>query len=373
MTKSRDAEDKKHPAHDPSRRKFLKGVGFVGAGAAIADHLWVEAEAEEKAATPESLSGTIKVLLDVNGQSREAQVEPRTTLLNTLRNHLDPAVTGPKLVCDVGTCGACTVLLDGKPVYSCLVLAVDATRKKITTVEGLGTPENPNAVQAAFVENDALMCGFCTPGFVTTISAYLKKNPNPSLAEVREACKGNFFSCGTIREFSKQPSRPRKFAGLRSRRKELIQQQPQASPSPSPKPKKKICVPRVVKRRRSKWRNRVDADVAQAGDRTTSTPYSTSYDARRWSVEAGIARYTYDQRCPGMFTAQPALSARSCSGHQDRHDAAAKIPGAHHSRALDELRFAGLRSQPLQLQHLKRRRCTAANNVHYDCSACCPR
>lgn len=195
MTKSREDRDD----HDPGRRKFLKGVGIAGAGAAIADHLWTEAEAKAKetASTPESLSGTVKVVLDVNGQKRDAQVEPRTTLLNTLRNHLEPAVTGPKLVCDVGTCGACTVLLDGKPVYSCMVFAVDATNKKITTVEGLGTPDNPNAVQAAFVEHDALMCGFCTPGFVTTISAYLKKNPNPSLDEVREACKGNFCRCGT--------------------------------------------------------------------------------------------------------------------------------------------------------------------------------
>ena len=103
---------------------------------------------------------------------------------------------GPKLVSDAGACGACTVLLEGA-VYSCLVLAVDAAGKKVTTVEGLGTPDNLNAVQAAFVEQDALMCGFCTPGFVTTISAYLKKNPNPTLDEVREACKGNFCRCGT--------------------------------------------------------------------------------------------------------------------------------------------------------------------------------
>ena len=198
MTKSRDdREDQKQTGHDPGRRKFLKGVGIVGAGAAIADQLWVEAEAEEQQAAPDAASGTVKVVLAVNGQKRSVQVEPRTTLLNTLRNHLEPAVTGPKLVCDMGTCGACTVLLDGKPVYSCLVLAVDATNKKITTVEGLGSPDKPNAVQAAFVENDALMCGFCTPGFVTTLSAYLKKNPNPSLAEVREACKGNFCRCGT--------------------------------------------------------------------------------------------------------------------------------------------------------------------------------
>jgi xanthine dehydrogenase YagT iron-sulfur-binding subunit len=196
MTKSRD--DRDDQKHDPGRRKFLKGVGIAGAGAAIADQLWpgVEtAEAQEKQA--EVLSGAVKLVLDVNGEKRSVQVEPRTTLLNTLRNHLEPAVTGPKLVCDMGTCGACTVLLDGKPVYSCLVLAVDAANKKITTVEGLGSPEKPNAVQAAFVENDALMCGFCTPGFVTTITAYLKKNPNPSLAEVREACKGNFCRCGT--------------------------------------------------------------------------------------------------------------------------------------------------------------------------------
>jgi xanthine dehydrogenase YagT iron-sulfur-binding subunit len=197
MAKSRDdAEDQKQE-HDPGRRNFLKGVGIVGAGAAIADHLWVEAEAEEKAASTQAMSRTVRIVLDVNGSKRPAEVEPRTTLLNALRNHLEPAVTGPKLVCDMGTCGACTVLLDGKPVYACLVLAVDAANKKITTVEGLGSPDKPNAVQAAFVETDALMCGFCTPGFITTISAYLKKNPNPSMAEVREACKGNFCRCGT--------------------------------------------------------------------------------------------------------------------------------------------------------------------------------
>jgi len=184
--------------HDSSRRKFLKGVGIAGAGAAIADQLWTEAEAKpESQAKPNVMSGEGKVVLNVNGEQRTVQVEPRTTLLNALRNHLEPAVTGPKLVCDMGTCGACTVLIDDKPVYSCLVLAIDAANKKITTVEGLGTPDKPNAVQAAFVEQDALMCGFCTPGFVTTISAYLKKHPNPSLDEVREACKGNFCRCGT--------------------------------------------------------------------------------------------------------------------------------------------------------------------------------
>jgi xanthine dehydrogenase YagT iron-sulfur-binding subunit len=194
----KSGNEKPKPAkHNPGRRKFLKGVGIAGAGAAITDHLWAEAEAEEQQPKPNVMSGESMVVLNVNGKQQTVSVEPRTTLLNAMRNHLDPAVTGPKLVCDMGTCGACTVLIDDKPVYSCLVLAVDAANKKITTAEGLGTPEKPNAVQAAFVEHDALMCGFCTPGFVTTISAYLKKNPNPSLDEVREACKGNFCRCGT--------------------------------------------------------------------------------------------------------------------------------------------------------------------------------
>ena len=191
---------KKSSRYDPSRRKFLKGVGVAGAGAALADH-FISADTKSSAAESVTagvpVAGTVNIALDVNGAKRNVTVEPRTTLLNALRNDLEPAVTGPKLVCDMGTCGACTVLMDGKNVYSCLVLAVDAVGKKLTTVEGFGSPENLSALQSAFVEHDGLMCGFCTPGFVTTISAYLKKNPNPTLDEVREACKGNFCRCGT--------------------------------------------------------------------------------------------------------------------------------------------------------------------------------
>ncbi len=199
MTDDSD-QNKKLPdgSHDASRRRFLKGVGIAGAGAALADSLLVEVEAKDtKAGGGVLLAGNVDVVLNINGERRTAKVEPRTTLLNTLRNNLEPALTGPKLVCDVGTCGACTVLLDGKPVYSCLVFAVDATGKEITTVEGLGSPGSLNAVQSSFVDKDALMCGFCTPGFVTTLSAYLKKNPRPTGQEVRDACKGNFCRCGT--------------------------------------------------------------------------------------------------------------------------------------------------------------------------------
>ena len=200
MTDGQDeGRDVKDALRDPGRRRFLKGVGVVGAGAALADGLLLRHEREAEAAADEAGpgAGTLKLTLDINGQKRSANVEPRTTLLSAMRHHLAPPLTGPKLVCDMGTCGACTVLMDGKPVYSCLVLAVDAAGKKLTTVEGLGAPESLSEVQRAFVEHDALMCGFCTPGFVTTVTAYLKKNPNPTLEEVREACKGNFCRCGT--------------------------------------------------------------------------------------------------------------------------------------------------------------------------------
>jgi aerobic-type carbon monoxide dehydrogenase small subunit (CoxS/CutS family) len=193
-------QKKKSSSHDASRRKFLKDVGVAGAGAALADSLLRHDVSAANSALPapdDPVSGSVNIVLDVNGQKRTVTVEPRTTLLSSMRDRLEPAITGPKLVCDMGTCGACTVIMDDKPVYSCLVLAVDAAGKKLTTAEGLGSPDNLNEVQKAFVAHDALMCGFCTPGFGTTIAAYLKTNSNPTLEEVREACKGNFCRCGT--------------------------------------------------------------------------------------------------------------------------------------------------------------------------------
>ena len=111
---------------------------------------------------------------------------------------MEPGLTGAKLVCNVGTCGACTVMMEGKAVYGCSILAVDAVGKKITTVEGLGTPEKMNAVQTAFVEKDALMCGFCTNGFVVTVTSVVRDNPNLTLEQWKEGCKGNFCRCGTF-------------------------------------------------------------------------------------------------------------------------------------------------------------------------------
>ncbi len=182
-----------------SRRGFLKGVGAVGVGAVLADRSVLKAAEEPAAPAADNkvVSGTVTITLNINGKDRKVSVEPRTTLLNALRNNLEPGLTGPKLVCDMGTCGACTVLLNDKPVYGCMDLAIDGVGKGITTVEGIGTPENLSPVQAAFGEKDAMMCGYCTDGFVTSITGLLKANPNPTEQEVREACKGNFCRCGT--------------------------------------------------------------------------------------------------------------------------------------------------------------------------------
>ena len=198
---SQDPSDKTGSTSGLSRRSFLRaGVAAVAADAMLdrgASAQEAPAAGPDATALNTPIAGDVNVTLNVNDQQRQVTVEPRTTLLSALRDRMEPAVTGPKLVCDAATCGACTVLLNGKPVYGCSVLAIDAVGKKITTVEGLGTPDKMNPVQAAFVEKDAMMCGFCTSGFVTTLSALIRDNPNPSELQVREACKGNFCRCGT--------------------------------------------------------------------------------------------------------------------------------------------------------------------------------
>lgn len=187
-----------------SRRSFLKQAGVAGAVAAIAPLGLGEKPADSAppaADRDDSKSplqkGKINLSLSINGTNRKVTVEPRTTLLSALRDHLQPPLTGTKSVCDRGQCGACTVHLNDRPVYSCMTLAADAVGKHITTVEGLGSPEHLSPVQAAFVEKDALQCGFCTPGFVMSVTALLEKNPHPTEADVRQACAGNICRCGT--------------------------------------------------------------------------------------------------------------------------------------------------------------------------------
>jgi xanthine dehydrogenase YagT iron-sulfur-binding subunit len=139
--------------------------------------------------------GKVPVTLSVNGNKLNAQLEPRVTLLDALRDKFE--LTGAKRVCDRGTCGACTVLMDDKPVYSCSVLAIDAQGREITTIEGLGEPGKLHPIQQAFVDHDAQQCGFCTPGFVMATKAFLERNPNPTLEEIKHGLGGNFCRCGT--------------------------------------------------------------------------------------------------------------------------------------------------------------------------------
>ncbi|HLK60429.1 MAG TPA: (2Fe-2S)-binding protein [Chthonomonadaceae bacterium] len=197
-------DETEEQAQGLSRRQFLRGVGAVGAGTALATELLppetAEAEPKPLAQPPKGKTlpkGFQTITLNVNGQVMNMEVEPRTTLLNALRNHADPPITGPKLICDQGACGGCTVLVDGKTAYGCMLLAVDVVGKKITTVEGLEKDGKLSPVQQAFVEKDALMCGFCTPGFVMSVTALLQANPNPTLADVQHACAGNVCRCGT--------------------------------------------------------------------------------------------------------------------------------------------------------------------------------
>src|SRR5262249_735807 len=137
----------------------------------------------------------VAIDLTINGQRKSVKIEPRVTLLEALRDTLD--YTGCKKVCDRATCGACTVILDGSPVYSCSVFAIEAQGKSIQTVEGLGGADGLHPIQAAFVENDAQQCGFCTSGFVMAIKALLDKHPNPTAAEMRMGLGGNLCRCGT--------------------------------------------------------------------------------------------------------------------------------------------------------------------------------
>jgi len=189
--------------HDPkkpgvasghSRRDFLRGSSVAAATAVLTGQATLALdEAQAAQGEPKVLAGTVDITLKVNGQDRSCAVEPRSTLLDVLRHRLD--VTGPKRVCDRASCGACTAIIDGDPVYSCTTLAVSCQGKTIETLESFETGEH--GVPYAFHQNDALQCGYCTPGFVTACKAFLDKNPNPSLDEVRKGLDGNICRCGT--------------------------------------------------------------------------------------------------------------------------------------------------------------------------------
>jgi xanthine dehydrogenase YagT iron-sulfur-binding subunit len=183
-----------------SRRGFLTGSGVAAAAVAGLAPLPDAAAlpGQPGGAAPPIGPGPVPVTLTVNGKMMTTGVEPRVTLLDALRNYLD--VTGCKRVCDRGTCGACTVMIDGRVVYSCTMLAVEARGRDVRTAESLAAGGRLDPVPAAFADCDAQQCGFCTPGFVVAMRAVLDKNPNATPAEVEKGLEGNICRCGTYEQ-----------------------------------------------------------------------------------------------------------------------------------------------------------------------------
>ena len=178
-----------------SRRDFLRDSSAAATAVALTQVPRAEAEGAKDGVAALG-PGAVKLSLEVNGAPMTTTVEPRVTLLDALRNYLD--VTGCKRVCDRGTCGACTVMIDGKPIYSCTMLALEAQGKKIETAESMAQGEL-HPVAAAFVKHDAQQCGFCTPGFTTALKAAYDNNKK-SVAELEAAVAGNICRCGTYQQ-----------------------------------------------------------------------------------------------------------------------------------------------------------------------------
>jgi xanthine dehydrogenase YagT iron-sulfur-binding subunit len=175
-----------------SRRDFLKISTIAAAVPVVSGPKMVLAAGEQ---VPVHGPGKVPMTFNVNGKTYKASLEPRVTLLDALRDSLD--ITGAKRVCDKAECGACTVLLDDKPVYACSMLAIEGQGKKITTVEALMENGKLHPIQQAFVDNDASQCGFCTPGFVVACKAMLDKHPKPTPDDLLHELSGNICRCGT--------------------------------------------------------------------------------------------------------------------------------------------------------------------------------
>src|SRR5712672_693798 len=177
-----------------TRRDFLKSAGVTSLATAVTT---VAAPAADAQTGPRVVGpGDVPVTLMVNGKRLELTIEPRVTLLDAVRNRAD--LTGSKRVCDRGSCGACTMIVDGRTVYSCSTLAIEVQGKEIRTVDGLSAGNTLHPVQQAFCDVDALMCGFCTPGFIMATVALLEKSPNATPAQMKRGLDGNICRCGTF-------------------------------------------------------------------------------------------------------------------------------------------------------------------------------
>jgi len=175
-----------------SRRFFLRGTGAAAGGVALLG----EARVAAAAATPEmSGPGSVPLHLNVNGRDTVIDVEPRATLAEVLRGPLD--LTGTKIGCDRGSCSACTVWLDGAPVASCMLLAIDVGARAVTTIEGLAHGDTLHPVQEAFIAHDAMQCGYCTPGMVMSCAALLERMPQPTTQDIQTAISGHLCRCGS--------------------------------------------------------------------------------------------------------------------------------------------------------------------------------
>ena len=175
-----------------SRRDFLK-ISTISAAVPLVTRSKMAIAAGQE--VPVHGPGKIPMEFSINGKSYKAELEPRVTLLDALRDQFE--LTGAKRVCDRAECGACTVLVNNKPIYACSVLAIEAQHKPITTVESLMAEGKLHPVQQAFVDNDASQCGFCTPGFVVSCKAFLDAHPHPTPEDIRRGLSGNLCRCGT--------------------------------------------------------------------------------------------------------------------------------------------------------------------------------
>jgi len=185
-----------------TRRQFIKSIGTAAAVTVVAGRVTASEEKEDMVLPAEKLS---KITLTINGRRHRLAVEPRWSLLYVLRERL--GLTGTKVGCERGECGACTVLIDGIPRYACMTLAVEAQGASITTLEGLMNGDELGPVQQAFLEEDAFQCGYCTPGQVMAAEGLLRTNPRPSLDEIRKGMSGNLCRCGAYTHIFKAVSK----------------------------------------------------------------------------------------------------------------------------------------------------------------------
>jgi xanthine dehydrogenase YagT iron-sulfur-binding subunit len=189
----KDDNSKKADIFHVTRRDFLKSASVGGLVTAVTG----AAELEAQTAGPGVIGpGEVSIQLNVNGKRFDLRVEPRVTLLDALRMRAD--LTGNKRGCDRGTCGACTMIIDGRTAYSCSTLAIEVQGKKIRTVDGLADGIKLHPVQQAFCDADAMMCGFCTPGFVMATVGFLERHPNATPEQLRKGLDGNICRCGTF-------------------------------------------------------------------------------------------------------------------------------------------------------------------------------